>query len=137
MIEVIKNLIGTGLRFAAPIFLVVMPCVVIYGFINPWPPSQELLSKYPDSIVLLSALSHNQLGDYVAHSKSYVLINPHNFSSHSVKLSIDSNGHKEIEEQEGGFLLMLASYLFFIATTWWSWFRRKTITRSSSGPTAA
>ena len=136
MIKTIINSVRAGAKVVALIFLVAIPFAVLYGFMNPWPPSQEILSKYPNSIALLSVFSHTQIGEYVKNSKSYVLINPLNFSSHSVKLSIDSNGLKEIEEQEGGFLGMVTSYLFVIAVTWWSWFRRKTITRNSSGSTA-
>ena len=121
----IKKFVIFVFKYASPLFLVLVPLVVIYGLLNPWPPSEAALSKYPGSVVLLSGLQSTYHGSYEKHSKTYLIVNPKTFTSNTVKVTVDTDGLSEIKEHEGGLLIMLLTYSLLIAITWWFWIRPK------------
>lgn len=131
---VIKKFVFFVLKYASPLFLILVPLLAIYGLLNPWPQSEVALSKHPDSIVLLSGFQSNYSGSYEKHSKTYLVIKTNPISSYTVKITTDTQGLHEVNQHEGGLLIILFTYTLLIAITWWFWFKRKTLNNSSDLP---
>ncbi|MCK4742637.1 MAG: hypothetical protein KAT25_02330 [Sulfuriflexus sp.] len=109
----------------APFFLVLFPLIMVYGLLFPWQPAAEALSKYENSVALLSGIRSSHKDDYEKHSKTYLIIKTKPLSSFAVRVTVDSSGLNKVEEYEGGFIIMLATYLFLFFWTWWFWFKKK------------
>lgn len=124
MSEKVKKFIVNIVKYASPLFLVLMPLVAIYGAMVPWQPIESELAKHPDSIAILSGVSAHYRGDYEKITKHYLLLNPKSLESHSLRLTVDSKGLREVKKEEGGFIAMLVSYGFLVFGTYWFWFRR-------------
>lgn len=123
----ILNILRDGFKYLAPFFLILWPLVVLYDFVNPWPPSEQVLSKYKNEIVLLSGFHSNTYGSYKQYSRTYLIIKPDILTSKTVKITTESNGLHEVEEHEGGLIRIFASYMAFMVMTWWFWFRGRSI----------
>ena len=124
MIETVKKFVFIVLKYASPLFLVLVPMVAIYGFMVPWPPIESELAKHPDSIAILSGVSAHYQGGYEKVTKSYLLVSPKALESRSLSLTIDSKGLRELHQEEGGFITMVISYGFLAFCTYWFWVRR-------------
>ena len=122
----INKFILTTAKYVAPIFVVIVPVVILYGHFYPWLESKDALSKYSNDYALLvgqvgmSSLSYEKL------QKTYIVLQPDKLASITVTVTVDSNGKREVNTQEGGFLYVLFTYILLLLITWWFWFRPKT-----------
>ena len=105
--------------------MVLIPAGMIYGLLFPWPHSVDALSKYENSIALLSSFKSSYRNSYEKHSKTYLVIKANPPSSFLVRVTIDTNGLYEVKERDGGLTSILIIYVFLGFLTWWSWAKKE------------
>jgi hypothetical protein len=112
------------LKYASPFFLVIIPVMIVYGFISPWDVSEGALSKYENGLALFVGFN-KETGSYNGRpfdrqSRSYIVID-NNLHSKSVTVYAEFDKFREVKEEEGGLLVFVLTYLSLMLTTWYFW----------------
>jgi hypothetical protein len=104
------------LKYGSPLVLVIAPLLMLYGFIFPWVPAQDELSKYNDKLILLIGveLKNDKQG------KSYLIID-NEINSKTVNIYSYKDGTIEVSKSNGGLLLIFVFYIIIILLTCWFW----------------
>ena len=137
----IKKVLVAALKYGAPLFLVALPAVAIYGEISPWEKSEEVLAKYSEGATILIGLryqSGNKGGKlYSTQSRTYINIEGIPPKSKTIVVSVSADGRTEINERDGGLVTLVATYLFLMFVTWWFWFGPEKNTHNKSSESDA
>lgn len=129
----LKGLLLLFIKYAPPVFVVLIPALIVYGSLNPWPPAKEAILDQPNEVAFLIGSSSSYKGDYEKHTKSYLVLNTDEVTSEVVSLTIDTDGFREIKKREGELLNLLFVYSLFLLATWWFWIKPLQITKPSTG----
>lgn len=122
----IKSWFLAVFKYVPPIFLVLIPAMIIYGFSTQWHISKDVLSKYENSFILFVGFKKESgfVGDrtFDRQSRAYLIIDD-NLQSKTVTIYAEFGEFHEVHEEEGGLLTFIISYLFLIVVTWFFWVR--------------
>ncbi len=129
----IRRFLKIFIKYTSLIFAVLIPVLIIYGTISPWPPAQDKVLNNSGELALLIGTDSEYRGEYEKHTKSYLIINGNKLESEIVSLTIDSKGLNEVTREDGGLIKLLTVYLLFIFATWWFWIKPLQITKPSKG----
>jgi hypothetical protein len=123
------NLFQNLFKFGMPAYLILLPAMAIYGWIVPWPPANNLLSKYVDQTPLLVGASYRDyysLGQArkTTFSRSYVLLPAVVSDPKTITLTQENVAPITISESRFGLFIMVIWLVLCLIGTWWFWFRR-------------
>ena len=110
----------------APLSLVLLPAMAIYGQVNPWQPAIEALKHYDQNINILIGANYHFSGDYESQNRTYLLFSPNSLSSKTIFIETDNVGKYIVTESDGGLITVILVYVILILLTWWFWFKPKT-----------
>ena len=122
----IKTWLFAILKYVAPIFLLAIPAMIIYGFISPWYVSKEALSKYENNLVLLIGF-RNESGSvggkpFDRKSRTYLIIDD-DLQSKTLTVFAEFDKFNKIEEENGGLLMFVVWYLILTVITGYFWLK--------------
>ena len=126
----IKQLVLTLAKYMSPLFAILIPVVMLYGVIYPWPEANDALSKYQNEYILLIGGKSEYTQSYESHQNKYLILQPSILSSKTVLVTVDSTKKKEVVVAEGGFLSILIVYVVLLLLIWWFWFKPETHNKS-------
>lgn len=110
------------LKFVCPLFLVVLPCVMAFGLISPWPVAVKALGSGSSSGALLIGASYESRfsgnTSYEKREQTYALL-----PGLKTVTVIQENGEVRIEEDPHGLFSAIAIYALLGIGTWWFWLR--------------
>jgi hypothetical protein len=129
MIEQIKTWFIIILKYGSPLFLILVPTLIIYGSYATWPLAENALSKFNADFKIQTgyhyAKGYNGTHHFENISRSYYLFKDSLIYVKAVMISVDEKGNIKIEENNETILPLVASYLFFMFVTWWFWIRKR------------
>jgi hypothetical protein len=112
------------LKYACPLLLLVLPCVIAFGLIAPWPVAvKELGSGAASGALLIGASYESRFSGSTSYEKreqTYALL-----PGLRTVTVIQENGVVRTEEDPNGLLSVTAIYALLGVGTWWFWFRSK------------
>ncbi|OUR70771.1 hypothetical protein A9Q78_11770 [Methylophaga sp. 41_12_T18] len=113
-------------KYVPPIFLVLIPAMIIYGLSTQWIISKDVLSKYESSFILFVGFKKESgfVGGrtFERESRNYLIIGD-NLQSKTVTIYAEFGELHKVKEEEGGLLTFIISYLLLIVVTWFFWLR--------------
>jgi hypothetical protein len=116
------------LKVSMPLYLIALPLIAIFGWLNPWPPARQALSPYPGQTAITISLSYSSKwvssqGTTRNVSRSYILL-PWTLQNAKVVLVNQRNGDiPRVSESTVEFLLFVGWLLISLFGTWWYWIR--------------
>lgn len=112
------------LKFVCPLLLLVLPCVMAFGLISPWPVAMKVFGASSASGALLIGAHYESRSSgntsYEKREQTYALL-----PGLKTVTVIQENGEVRTEEDSNGLLSLLAIYVLLGVGTWWFWFRPK------------
>jgi len=116
------------LKYGMPAFLLMLPLISIYGWLNPWQPAEHaFLGGYAGQIpVMIGFSEHAQLsarGNILSRSRSYILFPSVLRDPKIVSVSQVGDYVPAVSESIGAIYFYLAWGVACIVATWWYWFR--------------
>ena len=115
------------LKFGMPGFLVLLPLVVLFGFLYPWQVAGEPLSHYTGQSPVMVGFSYRSQGSLerrtTSVSRSYILYPSVLADPKIVSVRRTNEERPVVEEQKYGFVLYVAWLIACVVGTWWFWFR--------------
>jgi hypothetical protein len=128
----IKKFLKCYFRFVPPFLLLLLPIVVLYGHLFPWPTASAALSNYPSAIHILigQSSSYSSVGGTERRSeeKTYLIFGDGVDGSKTVTVTSDSTHGIHSEETDGGLLVYTLFYISLIIISWFAWFGYKRFT---------
>ena len=113
----------TVLKYAFPLLLATMPCLIAVGLQFPWPVAQTALGPSAKRGALLISWSYNyHASGAVSHERreqTYAVM-----PTLKTVTVIQEDGNVRTEEDANGLLAVVAGYACLLFGTWWFWFRR-------------
>ena len=118
------KLIWFVFRLGFPLYIVLMPLLVLYGYFQPWQPAVPILNSYTDQSKLLVGVSYRGEHEKVIVSRTYLLLPSELHPSKTVTVQRTDQESPVVSESEaGGLLSFLVSLLVGLGGTWYYWIR--------------
>lgn len=124
--------LSTLLKYACPLLVVALPCVMAVGAMSPWSVAQQALgpSAARETVLIGWSYRAQSSGTVTRQRREQTYAVMPTLKTITV---IEEDGQVRIEEEAHGLVAALASYALVCFGTWWFWFRR----RSAQGPKTA
>lgn len=130
------------IKIGAPLTVILLPLVAIYGTIISWAPASPILAKYESETPIMVGFSegHQQAWiDGIVHDNSFserqYILFPSVFA-HPKIITIHQKADKTLTTSESalGFIYMVVWYIFCLGATWFLWFRKPKEDKNQSKP---
>lgn len=124
--------LSTILKYACPLLIVALPCVMAVGAMSPWSVAQEALgpSAARETVLIGWSYRAQSSGTVTRQRREQTYAVMPTLKTITV---IEKDGKVRTEEEAHGLVGALASYALVCFGTWWFWFRK----RSAEGPKTA
>ncbi len=113
-------------RYAPFVIMVMLLTNALYGLLEPWPISEEILSEHDDKLVVLIGQNYRyrNVGGYehTLKSKSYLLIADSILETVVLEVKQDSDNGIEVNESGWKALLFFMNILLIIIVAIYAWF---------------
>lgn len=128
------------IKFGAPLTLILIPAVAMYGMIKTWTPAADTLAKYQSETPIMVGFSEGDEQTWINgtwHDNSYserqYILFPSVLHQPNI-ISIRQNADESISVSEipYGFFYIIIWSLFCLIATWFLWFRRGKEDRNQS-----
>ena len=129
----LKKMFYWLIKICAPLTLILIPAVALYGTISAWMPAASTLAKYQSETPIMVGFNESRKQTWIDgtwHDSSYSERQYILFPSvlHQPKvLSIQQNADKTliVTQSEYGFIYIVVWYLLCLIATWFLWFRSR------------
>ncbi|VVD75932.1 hypothetical protein PEP31012_00838 [Pandoraea eparura] len=113
----------TILKYACPLLVAVLPCLIAIGILSPWSVAQTALGPSATRDALLIGWSYNyRASGAITHERreqTYAVL-----PTLKTITVIQEDGNVRIEEKSNGLLAALVGYACVLFGVWWFWFRK-------------